>query len=378
MTITTLILGGLGALIFLYWACYARFYEYTDDAYVDGNKVILTPQVSGIVTQITADAPDFVSEGRPLVELDTQDAMVALSTALADLGQTVRHVLQLFQKVPELSAVIEHRKAVFVKTAQDFDHREELIAEAAVSLEDLEHATSALRSSFADLLMAENQYIAALEEVDNTTIDTHPLVIASQERVKQAYLNLQRCQILSPATGLVSQRRVQVGQQVAKGDALLSIVPLDQMWITANFKEIQLKNVRIGQPVKVHVDLWGDLVTFHGKVIGIGGGTGSVFSVLPPQNATGNWIKIVQRLPVRIELDPQQIKRFPLRLGLSCEATIDLHDISDAMIPQEKPLKPLYQTMITAEQMQGVDLLIAEVMQENISSIFKESSDDMP
>ncbi len=374
--ITASILGFLGILLFLYWFLHARFYEYTDDAYVGGNKVIVTPQISGIVTQITADEPDFVQEGRSLVELDPTDSMLMLNAALAELGSSVRYVSQLFQKIPELASLIEKKKAILLQAAQDFEHRKDLIVDSAVSLEDLEHAIAALKSAFADLLLTESQLIAATFEVDNTTIYTHPRVSYAKEKARQAFVHLKRCQLLSPTTGLISQRRVQVGEQVMVGDPLLAVVPLNQMWITANFKEIQLAKVRVGQPAKVRVDLWGNQVTFHGKVIGIGGGTGSVFSVLPPQNATGNWIKIVQRLPVRIALDPEQIKRFPLRLGLSCEVTIDLHDISSQMIPSEKPLTALYETSVISDQLDGADELIDEVIAANISSLFTEDDND--
>ncbi len=373
LIVSILIFALVGLAYLSYYWFYSRFYEYTDDAYVSGNMVFLTPQVPGIVNAITADNTDYVVKGRVLVDLDRTDAQIALDKSIAELGNTVREVVEMFERVEELQAKIAMKKAVFVKKAQDFEHRQGLIEQGAVSTEDYQHAVADLQEAFADLLLTEHEFIAAVAQVENTSVETHPKVIQAQEMLKTAYVNLNRCTILSPVTGIIAQRNVQVGKQVITGEPMLAIIPLDQMWIEANFKEVQLSKMRIGQPVEVEVDLWGSSVPFHGTVIGIGAGTGSVFSVLPPQNATGNWIKIVQRIPVRIGLNPEEIKNHPLRLGLSTEVTVDIHDTELVEIPPVKPEKAIYETDVLSHQEIGVEDLIDKIMKQNLSPTFLES-----
>jgi membrane fusion protein (multidrug efflux system) len=368
--ITVLIFLILGAAWFAYWLCWGRFHQYTDDAYVDGNNVILNSQVPGIVVSFSAMNADFVPKGRILVELDKTDALISLDKAIADLGNAVRDVERMFEQVNQYEAIINMKKAEFIKTAQDYDHRKNLIDEGGVSKEDFEHAEAALKASYADLIATEHEYIAALAQVENTTVENHPLVEQMKNRLRDAFVFYQRCTIKAPVSGIVAQRSVQVGERVSPGQALMSIVPLDQMYVTANFKEVQLTNMRVGQPVKVRSDIYGRKVHFQGKIAGIGGGTGSVFSVLPPQNATGNWIKIVQRVPVRIVLDQDQIEKFPLRLGLSLEVTVDIHDTEKPFIPPIRVDGPLYETDVFSTQEEGAEALIAEVIIENLSATF--------
>jgi membrane fusion protein (multidrug efflux system) len=266
--------------------------------------------------------------------------------------------------------MVAMRKAQFIKAAQDYEHRKNLVDEGGVSLEDFEHAVAELQANFAQFISAEHQYIASVSQIENTIVETHPLVEQAKNRVRDAFVFYQRCTIKAPASGLVAQRTVQVGERVDKGQPLMAIVPLDQMWVNANFKEVQLAKMRIGQSAVVRSDIYGGQVTFHGKIAGIGGGTGSVFSVLPPQNATGNWIKIVQRIPVRITLDQNQIKQFPLRLGLSMEVTVDVHDTERPFIPCERQEGPLYMTDVFATQEEGAEELIAKVIATNLSPTF--------
>ncbi len=379
IAITLLIFAVLGAGWLSYWFFYGRFHQYTDDAYVDGNNVVLTPQVPGIVVSFSALDADYVLKGRVLVELDKTDAKIALDKAVADLGQAVRNVMQMFETAKKYEATVVMRKAEFVKAAQDYEHRKNLIDEGGVSLEDFEHAEAALKANFADLIAAEHQWIAAFAQIDNTTVETHPIVEQAKDRVRDTFVFYQRCTIKAPVSGIVAQRTVQVGESVDVGQPLMAIVPLDQMWVTANYKEVQLSKMRVGQPAAVRSDIYGGKVKYHGKVAGIGGGTGSVFSVLPPQNATGNWIKIVQRIPVRIVLDQEQVKQFPLRLGLSTEVTVDISDTDKPFIPCERPEGPLYTTEIFSSQEQGAEILIAEVIESNLSPIFMEDmSEGMP
>ncbi len=374
MLITALIFVVIGIAWLAYWLIWGRFYQYTDDAYVDGNNVVITPQVSGIVESFSVMDADFVPQGRILVELDKTDAAISLDRSIADLGNAVRDVMRMFEEARQYAALIDMKKAEFVKAAQDYEHRKNLIDEGGVSLEDFEHAEAALKASFADLIATEHQYIAAAAQVENTTVETHPLVEQMKNRVRDAFVFYQRCTIKAPATGLVAQRTVQVGERVQAGQALMAIVPLDQMWVTANYKEVQLTKMRIGQPVKIRSDIYGGEVEYLGTIAGIGGGTGSVFSVLPPQNATGNWIKIVQRIPVRIILEQQQIREYPLRLGLSMEVTVDIHDAKKPFVPEITPERPLYMTDVFATQEEGAEELIAEVIAENLSPTFIEDN----
>ncbi len=370
--ITLLIFVILGCAWFAYWLLYGRFHQYTDDAYVDGNNVVLTPQVPGIVVSFSAMDADYVPKGRILVELDKTDAKIALDKAVADLGSAVRNVMQMFEQAKQYEALVAMRKAEFIKAAQDYEHRRNLVDEGGVSLEDFEHAEAELQANFANFIAAEHQYIAAQAQIENTTVETHPMVDQAKNRVRDTFVAYQRCTIKAPVSGLVAQRTVQVGERVDKGQALMAIVPLDQMWVNANFKEVQLTKMRVGQPAVVHSDIYGREVKFHGKIAGIGGGTGSVFSVLPPQNATGNWIKIVQRIPVRIILDQNQIKQFPLRLGLSMEVTVDISDIEKPFVPSIRPEGPLYTTDVFADQEQGAEELIVEVIVANLAPTFIE------
>lgn len=372
--ITVLIFIILGIAWGAYWIFWGRFHEYTDDAYVDGNNVTLTPQVPGIVISFSTMDGDFVPNGRILVELDKTDASIALDKAIADLGSTVRDVMRMFEQVKQYEAMIAMKKAEFIKAAQDYEHRKNLIDEGGVSREDFEHSEAALQSNYADLIATEHLYIAALAQVENTTVESHPLVEQVKNRVRDAFVFYQRCTIKAPVSGIVAQRTVQVGERVNPGQALMALVPLDQMWVNANFKEVQLTNMRIGQPAKIRSDIYGRKIVFQGKIAGIGGGTGSVFSVLPPQNATGNWIKIVQRIPVRIVLDQEQVKQFPLRLGLSMEVTVDIHDTEKPYVPAIRFDGPLFETEIFSTQEEGAEPLIAEVIQANLSPTFIEDN----
>lgn len=372
--ITILVFLFLGAAWLTYWLVWGRFHEYTDDAYVDGNNVILTPQIPGIVVSFSALDADFVPEGRVLVELDRTDATISLDKSIADLGNTVREVMRLFEQVKQYQAMIAMKKAEFVKSAQDYEHRKHLIDEGGVSLEDFEHSEAALQASYADLIATEHLYIATLSQVENTTVENHPLVEQMKNRLRDAFVFYQRCTIKAPVSGIVAQRTVQVGERVNPGQPLMALVPLDQMWVTANYKEVQLSKMRVGQPAKIHSDIYGREVLYEGKIAGIGGGTGSVFSVLPPQNATGNWIKIVQRVPVRIILDQEQVKNFPLRLGLSMEVTVDIHDTEKPFFPSIRPAKPLFTTDVFATQEAGAEELIAEIIAANLSAAFVEDN----
>lgn len=360
----------IGILFLLLWILYFRFEETTTDSYVGGNQVVITPQINGYVSAIYADDHDVVEEGQILVELDKIDATVAYEAAKDNLAETVREVVTLFQKVGQYKAEREERKAEMVRRGQDYTHRKNLIDSGSVSLEDLEHAEASFVAAFASVMMIEYQLRQALSQVENTTIETHPLVEKAKEEVKRTYVNLKRCTILSPVRGQVARRAAQVGQAFNPQDPLMVVIPFDQMWVEANYKETQIRKMRIGQCVEMKSDTFGRHVVYHGKIIGISAGTGSVFSVLPPQNATGNWIKIVQRLPVRVSIDPKEMQKNPLRLGLSMTVKVNLHDLSGKMIPPPIEQKPIYETDIFQHQLCGVNEIIENIIYHNSTFTF--------
>ena len=333
---SVVVLAGLG------WAAYeylvASHYESTDNAYVQGNVIQITPQIGGTVMAIMADDTDFVKAGQPLVQLDPADAKVALEQAEAALAQAVRQVRTLYANNGTLAAQIALRDADVVKAqsdvsraADDLARRQSLTGNGAVSKEELNHAQTQLATARSALAAANAGVLAAREQLssnqaltEGTSIEQHPSVQVAAAKVREAYLATQRAALPAPVDGYVAKRTVQLGQRVAAGTPMMSVIPLNQVWVDANFKEVQLRNIRIGQPVMLVADLYGKKVEYKGTVAGLGVGTGAAFSLLPAQNATGNWIKVVQRVPVRIALDPKQLKDNPLRVGLSMDAEVDV------------------------------------------------------
>ncbi len=354
---------------FVLWWFYFRVEDNTQDAYVHGNALEITTQVSGIVQSINTDNTYFVQKNQVLIELDPTDYELQLRKTAANLGKTVRHVATLFDDVGEKRADLHRAQAELVKAQQDYDHRAGVIAIGGVSLENFEHSEASLRVAHAEVNKANCALVASQAKVEHTTIYTHPEVIAAQEQMKEAYVNLRRTKIVAPTDGIVDRRGVQIGEWVNPNDPLLAVVPIDQLWVEANYKEIHLKRIRIGQPVKMHADIYGDDVEFNGKVVGLSMGTGAAFSILPPQNATGNWIKIVQRLPVRIGFEPEELRRYPLRIGLSMDVTIDTKDERGTVIPTPQPqLHPIYHTDVYSEQEQGVQAWVEAIMAQNVPS----------
>ncbi|MBX3620127.1 MAG: efflux RND transporter periplasmic adaptor subunit [Rhizobacter sp.] len=325
-----------------YYALVLNHYEYTDNAYVQGNVVQLTPQVGGTVLAINADDTDFVKAGQVLVKLDPADAQVALDQAEAQLAQTVREVRTLFANNATYKAQIALREADLARAQSevaraqdDVSRRAPLLATGAVGKEEYNHATAQLAAAKAAVASAQSAALAAREQLasnqaltDNTSVEQHPSVQRASARVREAYLAVKRSEMQAPVDGYVAKRSVQLGQRVQAGTPLMSVIALNQVWVDANFKESQLKKLRIGQPVTLTADMYGDKVEYHGKVDGLGAGTGAAFALLPAQNATGNWIKVVQRLPVRVTLDPKEVAEHPLRVGLSMEAHVDVSDTS--------------------------------------------------
>jgi membrane fusion protein (multidrug efflux system) len=357
---------GIALIALFIWMGWIRYIAYTDDAYVEGNQVYVTPLKHGFITAIHTDDTFLVKKGDLLIEMDESDATIALSRAKENLAQTVRNVCQLFHQVFAYQAEIEVRKAEFIKCSQDYEHRIHVIDAGGVSLEDLEHATAALRASYYNEQMTKVRYMQSLSVVQGTSITSHPLVLAAADELRDAWLQHYRCKIYAPVDGLVAQRKIQVGMWVKAGDPLMSVIPLDQIWVNANFKETQMRHMRIGQRVKVTSDLYGDGVVFHGTIVGLPGAAGNAFSLLPPQNLSGNWIKIVQRLPVRVVLDHREMQRYPLRIGLSMEATVDLHDQEGNLIPTSSAGSPHYETGIFTIEERGDEQFIEEIIAQNM------------
>jgi len=363
----------IGVVLFLYWLFHSRFYAYTNNAYVNGNKILITSQIAGTVIKIGPDDTCFVEKGSPLVELDPTDRMIILNSQKEKLANTCRSVVELFEQVKEKEADVQAKRVVLNQSLLDFKRRKLLLPSDAVSVEDFQQAASTYMKDYALLQLAQSQLKAANAQIENTTVSTHPKVKEAIASLKDAYIQLKRCRITAPVSGLVAQRTVQVGQQIKVADALMTIIPLSQMWVDANFREVQMGKMRIGQIARIKSDIYGSSVEYQGQIIGIGGGTGSVFSLLPPQNATGNWVKIVQRIPVRIRLNPEQLKEYPLRLGLSMEVTVDLHDQEGKRIPSPFPETFfLYKTDIFENEEEGVEDLIEALLKENIPERYRQ------
>lgn len=365
LLILLLVLLLIAAGTLAWYLLYGRYYESTDDAYVNGNLVALTPQITGTVTQVAVDDGDFVRQGQPLVLLDPNDTQIALQQAEADLASTVRQVRGLYSTADNYRAQVA-AKRVALKTAEsDFARRSKIFASGAISAEDLAHYRDAVTSAQSDLAAAEQALKTNQAMVDDTVIDSHPEIKTAVAALRQRYLDNARTTILAPVSGYVAKRTVQLGMRVTSGTTLLSIVPLNQVWVDANFKESQMQAMRLGQKVTLSADLYGDDVTYHGRIQSLGIGTGSAFSLLPAQNASGNWIKIVQRLPVRIALDPHDMQKHPLRIGLSMDVRVDIRDTDGHLLPQKTVDRPRFTTDVYATAMAGADPLVAKILHEN-------------
>lgn len=354
-------------IVFIWYWFYGRWHESTDDAYVNGNIVQITPLIDGSVVSISADDGDFVKQGQTLVVLDPNDTEIALQQATANLANTVRKVRSLYSTVDSFEAQLKSSQAVLKKAEQDYQRRKQLISQGAISREELAHSLTTLHEAQANLVSIEQQLQSNKVLIDNTKLHTHPDVLAASAQFEQAYLNRLRSNLTAPVSGFIAKRTVQVGQHVEKGSQLMAIIPLNQIWVEANFKETQLQCMRIGQPVTLEADIYSHVV-YHGKIERLGVGTGSAFALLPAQNATGNWIKIVQRVPVRIQLDLKELEKHPLRIGLSMNVKVDLHDQDGLVLPQQPPIKPVLSTDIYHQQLLEAKALIQQIIDQNANT----------
>lgn len=359
----------IGFIYSFYWLVIGRFYETTDDAYVSGNLIEVMPQISGHVTAILADETDRVTKGQPLVTLDRADSYIALKNAESQLALTARQVSQLYKNADQLKSSLVVAEENMKKAEEDYHRRKGLVVNKTISEEDLRHAKIAFETSTASYDQAKSQLAAAVSLIGNTDLYHHPLIQQSEVNLRNAFLSWERTTIFAPENGYVAKRPVEVGQQVTPNTILMIIVPLDQIWVNANFKESQLRHFRINQPVELISDVYGSGITFKGSLIGINPGTGSAFDLLPPQNATGNWIKIVQRLPVRISVDPEQLKKYPLQIGLSMTATVNTRDRSGKRLTQLPQKKIVYQTKDYSSDLNKADQTIDQILNENAQNV---------
>lgn len=363
------ILSGLG--VWAWHELYGRWSESTDDAYVNGNVVEITPQVTGTVVSIGADDGDLVREGQVLVQFDPNDAEVGLQSAQANLARTVRQVRGLYSNVDGMRAQVNAQEAEVQKAQENYSRRKNLAAGGAISQEELSHARDDLTSAQNALANARQQLKTTSALVDDTVVSSHPDVQAAAAQLRQAFLTNARSTLIAPVTGYVAKRTVQLGQRVQPGTALMAVIPLDQLWIDANFKETQLRDMRIGQPVDIEADLYGSDVKYSGTIDSLGAGTGSAFALLPAQNATGNWIKIVQRVPVRIHINAQELAKHPLRVGLSTLVSVNLHDQSGPVLAQQPPQKASFSTQVYDRQLADADAMITRLIHDNSAAASK-------
>jgi membrane fusion protein (multidrug efflux system) len=355
--------------VFGYEYFYGRFYEDTEDAYVDGDRVQIGSQISGTVVRINVDDGDYVEQGQVLVELDPSDKTIALEKAKADLATAVRQVRGLFASVDNYRAQVKTRKLQLQQARSDFNRRRKLGLAGALSEEAMSHSRDALGEAENALTSAQQQLNSTLALVEGTTVATHPSVQTATAALQQAYINHARTHLVAPVSGYVAMRNVQPGSRIEPGQPLMAVVPLNQLWISANFKETQMSKMQIGQSVDVVADLYGDEVHYQGRIESLGVGTGGAFSLLPAQNASGNWIKIVQRVPVRIGLKSDELQQHPLRIGMSTQVQVDLRLQDGEVLATTPHRQARYTTDVYEHLLQEADLLAAQLIRDNSADL---------
>ena len=361
--ILLLLLISIGSVA--YWYFFIKGFEETEDAYVSGNQVMVSAQVAGNISKINVDNMDPVQAGDVLLELDDTNAKLSFEQAKSNLANAVRQVSQLNYTVKQLKSAVRANEITLAQAQGNLNRRVQLVKDGAIDKESFQHAKEAVELAKANLTTSQNQLEANQALLLDGPLSEQPQIQSAVSNLKQAWLNLERTKIRSPIKGYVARRNAQVGQAVSVGGALMAVVTTDQMWLDANFKETQLTHMRIGQPVKIHFDLYGKDKTFDGKVVGIEMGTGSAFSLLPTQNATGNWIKVVQRVPVRIQLDPQQLAENPLRIGLSATVKVNVSDSQGETLRNQAPATTLYSTNVLQYDESAVNNLIESIIRDN-------------
>jgi membrane fusion protein (multidrug efflux system) len=368
LTAIALVFIVIGVLWALYWVMVLSKREDTDDAYVNGNKVVISAQIPGTVIAVLADDTQLVKAGQVLVRLDPIDAETALNRAGSTLAQTVRQVRQQKSTAGQYDSGIATRKLELARAEADLARRKPLLADQAIAGEELRHAQEAVDLARAALAQAIEQAHAAHALVDGAKVADNPSVLVAKAAYRDAWISAQRNAVVAPVTGYVAERSVQLGQHISAGQALMTVIPLNALWVDANFKEVQLRHLRIGQPAEIRSDLYGGTFVFHGRVKGMSAGTGAAFSLLPAQNASGNWIKVVQRVPVRIELDPQDLAAHPLRVGLSTTVTVDTTRRDGAVLAADTEDQFIGDTQVYTRDIQKANAEADAIIQRNLGS----------
>ena len=357
-----------GALWAAYWVLVLEKREKTDDAYVNGNRVVISAQVSGTVVAVLADDTQLVNAGQVLVKLDPIDAQTALSRTASALGSAVRQVRQQKATAGQYDSEIESRKLELSRAQADLAKREPLVAEQAIAGEEVRHAQESVQLARAALAQAERQSLSAHALIDGTPIESNPTVLQARDAYRDAWIAAQRNAVVAPVSGYVAERSVQLGQHIQAGEALMTVIPLHSLWVDANFKEVQLRNLRLGQKAEVRSDLYGGSFIFHGHVEGMSAGTGAAFSLLPPQNASGNWIKVVQRVPVRILIDDNDLIKTPLRVGLSATVTVDTTSRDGPVLATQAGDKPVGDTQVYTQDLEKANAEADAVVRRNLGT----------
>ena len=358
----------LAVLWGLYWLLVLSKRERTDDAYVNGNKVVISSQVSGTVVAVLTDDTQLVKAGQVLVRLDPIDAETGVARSASALGQTVRQVREQKLTADQYDSVITTRRLELARAATDLAKREPLLADSAIAPEEVRHARESVQLARAALTQAERQSIASHALVDGTAVEDNPAVLQAKAAYRDAWVAAQRNAVVAPVTGYVAERSVQLGQHIQAGQALMTVIPLNALWVDANFKEVQLRHLRIGQPAEVRSDLYGSSFIYHGHVKGMSAGTGAAFALLPAQNASGNWIKVVQRVPVRIRIDDADLAKSPLRVGLSATVTVDTTEVNGPVLASESTDQPVGNTQVYSQDLDKANAEADAVVRRNLGA----------
>jgi membrane fusion protein (multidrug efflux system) len=358
----------IGVLWVLYWQLVLTKRERTDDAYVNGNKVVISAQVPGTVVSVLTDDTQLVQAGQVLVRLDPVDAQISLARSASALAQAVRQVRQATSTAEQYDSLIATRKIELARAQADLAKREPLLAASAIAPEEVRHARESVDLAKAALTQAVRQASASHALVDGTQVQNNPTVLEAKGTFRDAWIAAQRNAVVAPVTGYVAERSVQLGQHIQAGQALMTVIPLHALWVEANFKEVQLRNLRIGQPVEVRSDLYGGAFIYHGRVTGMSAGTGAAFALLPPQNASGNWIKVVQRVPVRIEIEDGELAKSPLRVGLSATVTVDTTTRDGPVLAGKAAEKPVGETEVYSQDLARANTEADAIVNRNLGA----------
>ncbi|MGO9990912.1 MAG: HlyD family efflux transporter periplasmic adaptor subunit [Steroidobacteraceae bacterium] len=368
LTLIAVVFLVIGLLWGLFWFFVLAERERTDDAYVNGNKVVISSQVSGTVVAVLTDDTQLVTAGQVLVRLDPIDAQTALARSASALGQTVRQVRQEKLTADQYDSLIVTRRLELARAEADLAKREPLVAASAIAPEEVRHARENVALARAALTQAERQATASHALVDGASVEDNPAVLQAKAAYRDAWITAQRNAVVAPVTGYVAERSVQLGQHVQAGQALMTVIPLNALWVDANFKEVQLRHLRIGQAAEVRSDLYGGSYLYHGHVQGMSAGTGAAFALLPAQNASGNWIKVVQRVPVRIKIDDADLAKSPLRVGLSATVTVNTTDRNGPVLAGKSAEQPVGDTQVYAQDLEKANAEADAVIRLNLGA----------